>query len=245
MKTQTIVRVTLNGEKIYMTKEAYAEFRLQLSTGDFHTHTVKELKRRPRDVRPWQVRDAIYYNPRIQYPTVESIIEAYRDADISAEEYAESEESPLAELVSSFFCGDIHLSQILDQARLEDETVALLKSYDSRFGNKKLIDLLSSVSVLEYGDIYCRAGEIISVTIGEQEHQVDETLAGAYQTLTPEEKLRVQEESGAGIFSSSRDDGRFIYTSDDYSRWIMIADEKTLVRKLKRALNIRSKLKAV
>lgn len=244
-KARNIVRVNLNGEITYMTSAAYAEFRLQLSTGDFHVHKAVRLKKLPKSVPTYKVREAVDFNPRIKYPTVELIIEAYRDADQSAEEYSESEESPLAEFVSSFCYGEIDISQIIDHARFADETVELLKAHWNRFGRKTTLDLLESVSELQLGDIYYRDGEICSGVIGEQEHQVDETLAEAYQTLSPEEKLRVQRESGAGIISSSQDNGRFIYTSDDYSRWIMIADEEALTRKLKRALKGAVSLKAV
>lgn len=244
-KSRNIVRVNLNGEIIYMTSEAYAEFRLQLSSGDYAVHRAVRLKKLPKSVPTYRVRDAVYYNPRLQYPTVESIIEAYRDADQWAEDYTENEESPLAEFVESFYYGEIDISQIIDHARFADETVNLLKAHWNHFGRKETIDLLESVSELQLGDIYYRDGEVCSATIGEQEHQVDDTLAEAYQTLTPEEKLRVQRESGAGLFSSSKDDGRFIYTSDDYSRWIMVADEEALTRKLKRALKGAVSLKAV
>jgi hypothetical protein len=248
MKKQVIIEVSLSGAKHYMTKEAYAEFRLQLSTGDFHTHKTRELKRLPKGVSSWQVRDAVYYNPRLKYPTVESIIKAYQAEDQFAEDYTKSEESPLAEFVSSFFYGDADLTQILDTCRFEAETVDLLKAYDKKHSLKDLHDLLASVSELQRETIYYQDGEILSATIGEQEHQVDDTLAEAYQTLSAEDKERVMQESGAGIFSLSRNDGRFIYTSDNYHRWIMLADEEALVKKLKRALKLSAKpkhLKAV
>jgi hypothetical protein len=111
-----------------------------------------------------------------------------------------------------------------------------LKSFNEQFGRKALLELLAKHSELTYGNIYYQDGELCSATLGEQEHQVDDTLAEAYQTLTPAEKERVMRESGAGLFSSSKDNGQSIYTSNDYSRWIMIADEESLCRALKRAL---------
>jgi hypothetical protein len=232
-KKQVIIQVSLNGEIQYMTEVAYQEFRLTLSTGDFHVHKARRLKRLPKSIPSYRVRDAEYFNPRIKYPTVESIIEAYTNEDASAEEYSESEDSSLADFVSSLFYGEIGRTQLLESARFEDETVELIKAFSG--STKELFEIIESVSELRRVDIHVRDGEFCSATIGEQEHQVDDILAEAYQTLTAEEKLRVQNESGAGLFSSSRDDGRFIYTSDNYSRWVMIADEEALQRKLKRA----------
>ena len=237
MKTkETILKVESSGETLYMTKEAYGHYRLTLSTGDFHTHKAKELKRLPKGVQPRSVQQAEDINPRINYPTVESIIEAYNAEDEFAEAYAESEDSPLAEFVSSFFYGEAAFSQILDAARLEEETADLLKRFHEAKGLKATHGLLESVSELRLADMYYQDGEILSVTIGEQEHQVDDRLSNAFQTLTDDEKARVIKETSAGIFSNSRNDGRFIYTSHDYSRWVMVADEAKLVRKLKREL---------
>lgn len=228
------VRVNLNGEILYMTVEAYKEFTLTLSTGDFHTHKKQYLKKLPKSVPSWRVRNAEYYNPRIQYPTVESIIAGYKNEDASAEEYAVSEDSPLAEFVSSFCYHELTLDQMLEHCRLEDATIELIKSYHSKLGLKALHTILEENSELQLVDIWYQDGEICSATIGEQEHQVDDTLAEAYQTLSPEDKERVERESGAGI--PSRGDGRWIYTSHDYERWIMLADEQKLCRKLKRAM---------
>jgi hypothetical protein len=36
--TKYVMRVRSDNFSGYMTQEAYAEFRLQLSTGDYHTH---------------------------------------------------------------------------------------------------------------------------------------------------------------------------------------------------------------
>lgn len=241
MKTKQVFQVSLNGEITYMTPEAYQEFRLQLSTGDFACHKVRRLKRLPKSVPSYMIRDAIYFNPRLAYPTVESIIEAYSNEDKSAEEYSESEDSPLADFVSSFYYGEASLTQILDSARFEDETVDLLKRLEGLSGIKAVYDALRASSELTLGTIYYRDGEFLGATVGEHEHQVDDTLAEAYQTLSPEEKERVRRESRAGISSG---DGSFIYTSDDYSRWIMVADEEKLQRRLKKMIKAAQKIGA-
>lgn len=45
---KNIVKVDLNGEKLYFTPAAYKEFRLSLSTGDFHCHKATRIKRAPK-----------------------------------------------------------------------------------------------------------------------------------------------------------------------------------------------------
>jgi hypothetical protein len=45
---KNVVRVDLNGETLYFTPAAYNEWRLSLSTGDFHVHKSKRIKRAPR-----------------------------------------------------------------------------------------------------------------------------------------------------------------------------------------------------
>lgn len=238
---KTIIKVTLNGETQYMTPEAYSHYRLTLSSGDFGAHTTKEIKKLPKGV--WSALRPKDINPRVLYPTVESIIEAYNHEDERAENYSESEDSPLAEFVSSFFYGKVSLAQILKSARLEDDTVDLMKTYESQAGMGALIDVLKETSELELADMFYQDGELLSAHIGEQEHQVDEYLSAAYQTLTPEEKERVQKESSAGILSSSLNNGEFIYTCADYSRWIMVADENKLKRKLKRLIKTSPRVK--
>jgi len=44
-KLGMMVQVKLNGDKFEMTEREYSEYRLQLSTGDFHMHKVKFLSK--------------------------------------------------------------------------------------------------------------------------------------------------------------------------------------------------------
>ena len=45
---KNIVKVELSGHVEYFTPAAYKEWRLSLSTGDFHTHKAKRVKKAPR-----------------------------------------------------------------------------------------------------------------------------------------------------------------------------------------------------
>lgn len=230
--TKQYVKVTLNGEVNYYTLKGYEEFRLTLSTGDFAVHKALKVKNLPRKVSQWSVIDENDVNPRLLYPTLDSIVEGYDDEDTSAEEYSKSEDSPLAEYVASFGYGEGDISGMINNAELSDDVKTALKAYLKQHGRESTLDLLERYSTLDRCNIYLRDGEIYSATIGEQEHQVRKELSAAFQTLTPEEKDYVIKHTKAGIFSSSRNSGEFIYTSDDYHRWVMIADEESLAEEL-------------
>lgn len=46
---KNIVKAELSGEVFYFTPAAYKEWRLSLSTGDFHTHKATRVKRAPKN----------------------------------------------------------------------------------------------------------------------------------------------------------------------------------------------------
>lgn len=48
MSAKNVIKVELSGEKLYFTPVAYKEWRLSLSTGDFHCHKHTRIKRAPK-----------------------------------------------------------------------------------------------------------------------------------------------------------------------------------------------------
>lgn len=221
-KSKSFIEVTLNGQKSYYTPKGYAEFRLTLSTGDFHVHTSRKLKRLPKGV--WRAEDAEDVNPRLKYPTLESIIEAYNNEGKFADEYQESEDCPLADWVQSFQYGEAQVDDIFRNAELEDDTISALKSFYKIHGKKPLFDLLERHSSLSHESIYLVDGEILSANIGESEHQPDDYLIDAFNTLTPAEKDQVRRSVRECYVSESG----WVYVSDNYHRWVLVCNEETL-----------------
>src|SRR3990167_10958190 len=173
MKT-VYVKVSGIGDVQYFTPEGYAAFKLTLSTGDYAVHLPTYVKHLPKGV--YRAQNAFDVDPRLKYPTIESIIEAYNAEGTSADESNESEDCPLAEYISSFCYGKADASDVIKNADFMPETIEALQSFETIHGKKPLFDLLERHSQLRHMDIYCTSGELCSANIGETEHQPDDYL---------------------------------------------------------------------
>lgn len=166
----------------------------------------------------------------------EKVKEFLQDITASAEEYSVSEESPLAEFVSEMFYNEIDETQIsLD--RLETETADAVKRLIKRNPKNWRSKLREHCELIHVPDIYYRDSEILSATIGEQEHQLelDDEQRKLFKELTPEEFEKIKCEF-LGLRSKQTDDSFWFYTVHDYERFALILDEESFLEQYGRGL---------
>ena len=154
--------------------------------------------------------------------TIAQIIEQYQDFAAWAEEYDFSEDSSLADFVSSFGYGEASLADLLSSARISDETRELLSSLDSKLALKAL----RKHSELRLVGVHYEDGEVFSATIGETEHQPDDELLKAFLKLSLKSREKV---SGAVSDAYLNTETGLLYAGDDYQRWVMVLDEEALL----------------
>ncbi len=144
----------------------------------------------------------------------------------SAEEYARSEDSSHAEYAQSLGYGDGELE--LD--RLEDEVKAKVDELRDILKLDAFRRVILECSELELGDIYTRANEVFSVSIGELESQLEDSLAAKIKALSPEDREALRGMTRNGYLGRTCPD--CVYVSMDYDRWVMVLNEDALDRRL-------------
>lgn len=151
-----------------------------------------------------------------------------------AEDYSISEESPLAEFLSDMFYAEVDDSQIYF-GELSDEAAAALKDLIKR-NPRSWREKVRNLCELEYiPNIYRRDGEILSVHIGEQEHQIDSSMdvVKKIQKLSPDDFESIKNEF-LGSRTKQTDDNFWFYTVHDYERFALIIDEDKLLKAVKK-----------
>lgn len=148
----------------------------------------------------------------------------------SAEEYASSEESPLAEFVGDMFYGEVDASQI-NLSRCSDEAADAVKALIKRTPKNWRSRLREFCELVHVPDIYYRDAEILSARIGEQEHQIDSSMevVEKIKRLSPEEFEEIKNEFlGSRCKQTDRD--FWFYTVHDYERFALVLDEEALLK---------------
>lgn len=146
-----------------------------------------------------------------------------------AEEYATSEDSPLAEFVGSLFYGEASVSDLnLDNC---DEPVRdAIKRLIKKSGKSWRSVLLKYTYVRHVNGVYREDDEILSAVIGEQEHQIDSSMpiVSLINQLTPSEFEKIKLEFLASNSKQGQRDYWF-YTVHDYERFGLFVDEDRLL----------------
>ena len=162
-------------------------------------------------------------------PQYEEVRAALQDITDSAEEYATSEESPLADFLDGMYYGEVDSSQI-DLSRLSDEAATAVTALIKLNPKSWRSDLRDMCDLIHVPNMYYRDGEILSCQIGEQEHQIDSSMevVAKIKALSPEEFESIKNEFlGSCSKQTDRDFG--FYTAHDYERFALILDEEKIL----------------
>ncbi len=148
---------------------------------------------------------------------VNKLIAKIERAVEGCEEYAESTDSCLAEFCSDFGYGEGDLSFEYMEDDIKETVVALSKT------NENWRSLILPFCSVELHGIHYVDNAVFSVTIGEQEHQLDELDAEVSKLNETEQKI-IRDKT-------YMKPGGWVYTSHNYSRFVLVLDVEAFTEK--------------
>ena len=144
------------------------------------------------------------------------VVRINEEVEIVSSRIIDGEADEYSGYLLSWGYNDVDARQAVEESRLPDEIKdSILKQKDI----KTYVEPYLYVNVI---GIRTHDEELISLTVGEVEHQLSDDLTALWETLNHEEKTYVSRRVEA--YFPDDGNGQFIYINHDYDRYVLLFD---------------------